>query len=157
MVQAPSIAHETAEHNHCYRLPSRQSLGSSRAGAIAHSRKSSCIQPVLHRGLKLSFFGQLLSPSCNISETFLAIQGPERLCKEQPIARGGQPIHSSDCTRGKDSKSLTAPAVLFQWGRSTHVVYSLYQGPSCDCYYSKKYYKHSTNLVLHVLRFCGTG
>lgn len=113
-VQAPSIAQEVAEDNHCYGLPSRQSLGSSREGAITRRRKSSCVQPVLHQGLKLCFFGQLLSPSCTTTEMFLAIQGPERLCTEPAVARRGQPIHSSECSRGKDSKSLTAPAVLFQ-------------------------------------------
>lgn len=66
----------------------------AQGGVIVLSRRSSCIQhtPSSHQGLKLSFLGQLLSPSHNIPGIILALLGPERFCEVLAVARAGQPI-----------------------------------------------------------------
>lgn len=119
--------------------PEGRAGGAAGEGVIARRRTRSCVQhvPAFHRGLKLSFLGQLLGPSCNITGLFLAIQSPERLCEVPAVARGGQPVRSSDCSREKDSKSLTASATaaLFQWGNHGGMVYSPSQGPPVSTSY----------------------
>lgn len=83
---------EAVEPKQCHQLSQR--LGGAQGGVIVLSRKNSCIQhsPSSHQGLKLSFLGQFLSPSCNIPGIFLALRGPEKFCEVLAVARAGQSI-----------------------------------------------------------------
>lgn len=106
----------------------------AQGGVIVHSRKRSCIQhmPSSHQGLKLSFLGQFLSPSCNIPGIFLALLGPERLREVHAVVRAAQPIGSGDCSRRNIQKAQQTQLQLsgFSEGKKIKAGYSLYEGPS---------------------------